>query len=36
VLGLDPYGLSFPSQGLNHRWIGPTDEGCVREELLQG
>lgn len=35
VLGLDPYRLSFPFQGLNHRLIGPTDEGRVREELLQ-
>jgi Protein of unknown function (DUF1501) len=34
LLGLDPYRLSFPFQGLNHRLIGPTDEGKIREELI--
>jgi uncharacterized protein (DUF1501 family) len=33
-LGLDPYHLSFPFQGLNARFIGPTDEGQIRSELL--
>jgi len=34
LLGLDPYRLSFPYQGLNQRLIGPTDEGRVRGEVL--
>ncbi len=34
MLGLDPYRLSFPFQGLNHRWIGPTDEGRIIQDLL--
>jgi len=34
LLGLDPYRLSFPYQGLNQRLIGPTDEGRVRREVL--
>jgi uncharacterized protein (DUF1501 family) len=34
LLGLDPFRLSFPFQGLNHRLIGPTDEGKIREELI--
>ena len=33
-VGLDPYALSFPFQGLNNRLIGPTDEGRVARELL--
>jgi uncharacterized protein (DUF1501 family) len=32
-LGLDPYRLSFASQGLNQRLIGPTDEGRVLKDL---
>ena len=32
--GLDPYGLSYPFQGLNNRLIGPTEEGKVIRELL--
>ncbi|HMP79901.1 MAG TPA: DUF1501 domain-containing protein [Pirellulaceae bacterium] len=35
VLGLDPYHLSFPFQGLNARWIGPTDEGRIQYDLLE-
>jgi uncharacterized protein (DUF1501 family) len=34
VLGLDPFKLNYPFQGLNARWIGPTDEGRVCEELF--
>ncbi len=34
LLGLDPYRLHFPHQGLKQRLIGPTDEGRVIEELL--
>jgi hypothetical protein len=33
-LGLDPYKLSYASQGLNQRLIGPTDEGRVLKDLL--
>jgi hypothetical protein len=33
-LGLDPYKLHYPYQGLNQRLIGPTDEGRVMRELL--
>lgn len=35
TLGLDPYHLSYPFQGLNARWIGPTDEGQVCHALLK-
>ncbi|MFN0199596.1 MAG: DUF1501 domain-containing protein [Planctomycetaceae bacterium] len=34
LVGLDPYKLSVPYQGLNQRLIGPTDEGRVRFELI--
>lgn len=34
ALGLDPYRLSYKYQGLDHRLIGPTDEGIVRKGLL--
>ena len=34
LLGLDPYELHFPYQGLKQRLIGPTDEGRVVRELL--
>jgi hypothetical protein len=33
-LGLDPYRLSYPFQGLQSRWIGPTDEGRIIRELI--
>ena len=33
-LGLDPYKLSHPFQGLNARLIGPTNNAVVRQELL--
>lgn len=33
-LGLDPYKLHYPYQGLNQRLIGPTDEGRVMKDLL--
>lgn len=33
-VGLDPYRLHYPYQGLNQRLIGPTDEGRVMRELL--
>ncbi len=33
-LGLDPYRLHYPYQGLNQRLIGPTDEGRVMKDLL--
>ena len=34
LLGLDPYALHYPYQGLRQRLIGPTDEGRVLGELL--
>jgi len=33
-IGLDPYKLHYPYQGLNQRLIGPTDEGRVIKEWL--
>ena len=33
-LGLDPHRFSFAYQGLNHRLIGPTDEGKVIRKIL--
>lgn len=32
--GLDPYRLSFSSQGLNNRLIGPSDEGRIVQSIL--
>ncbi len=34
LLGLDPYKLHFPFQGLNQRWIGPANTPQVRYELM--
>jgi hypothetical protein len=34
LLGLDPYKLHFPFQGLNQRLIGPTDEGRILRGIL--
>ncbi len=34
LMGLDPYRLSYPFQGLQQRLIGPTDDPKVRHELL--
>jgi hypothetical protein len=34
LLGLDPYSLSYPFQGLNQRLIGPSDEGRVLQGLM--
>lgn len=34
LLGLDPYRLSYPSQGLDMRLIGPTNEAKVIKKLL--
>ena len=34
LLGLDPYKLNFPFQGLNQRLIGPTDEGKILRGIL--
>lgn len=34
LMGLDPYKLSFPYQGLDQRLIGPTDEARIVKELL--
>ena len=34
LMGINPYKHSFAYQGLNHRLIGPTDEGKVISELL--
>lgn len=34
LLGLDPYRLSFPFQGLNQRWIGPANTPKVHHELI--
>ncbi len=33
-MGLDPYKLTYRTQGLNQRLIGPTNEGRVVRELL--
>ena len=33
-LGLDPYRLHYPYQGLNQRLIGPTNEGKVVKGIL--
>lgn len=33
-LGIDPYRFSYPFQGLQSRWIGPTDEGRIVREIL--
>ncbi|MBL8176327.1 MAG: DUF1501 domain-containing protein [Bryobacterales bacterium] len=33
-IGLDPYTLSYPFNGLNARLIGPTDEGKVIRDIL--
>ena len=33
-LGLDPYHLSYKSQGLNNRLIGPTNEGRILRAIL--
>ena len=34
LLGLDPYTFSYPHQGLDARWIGPSDEGKIRKDIL--
>jgi hypothetical protein len=34
LLGLDPFRLSYPFQGLNQRLIGPTDEGAVIKGII--
>ena len=34
LLGLDPYLLTFPYQGLRQRLIGPTGDAKIRKELL--
>lgn len=34
VLGLDPYRLTYPFQGLDNRLIGPTNDGRVLTDLL--
>jgi hypothetical protein len=34
LLGLDPYKLHFPFQGLNQRLIGPTGEGRILRGIL--
>ncbi|MBL8212595.1 MAG: DUF1501 domain-containing protein [Bryobacterales bacterium] len=34
LVGLDPYKLSFPFQGLNQRLIGPTNEGRIMKDIL--
>ncbi|MFP6878466.1 MAG: DUF1501 domain-containing protein [Roseibacillus sp.] len=33
-LGIDPHRFSYPYQGLDHRLIGPTDEGKVLRDIL--
>jgi len=33
-MGLDPFKLSFPYQGLDQRLIGPTDEARIVKEVL--
>lgn len=34
ALGLDPYRLSFPFQGLDQRLIGPSNQAVVRQDLF--
>ena len=34
LLGLNPYRLMFPYQGLDQRLIGPTDEGRIRRDVI--
>ncbi len=34
LMGIDPYKHSFAYQGLNHRLIGPTDEGQIVKKIL--
>ncbi len=34
AIGLDPFGLSFPTQGLNSRLIGPANTPRIVHELL--
>ena len=34
LLGLDPYSLSYPFQGLEQRLIGPTDDARVMSDVL--
>ncbi|MCA9227980.1 MAG: DUF1501 domain-containing protein, partial [Planctomycetales bacterium] len=34
LLGLDPYRFHYTYQGLNHRLIGPTEEGRVLNEIV--
>ena len=34
ILGLDPFKLSYPSQGLDERLIGPEGDAKVRREVL--
>jgi hypothetical protein len=34
LLGLDPYKLSYPFQGLNQRLIGPTNEARVIHDII--
>ncbi len=34
LLGLDPWKLTYPFQGLQQRLIGPEGEATVRRELL--
>jgi hypothetical protein len=34
LVGLDPHKFSYAYQGLNHRLIGPTDEGVVLKDII--
>ena len=34
LLGLDPYRLSYPFQGLEQRLIGPTNEAKIVRQIL--
>jgi hypothetical protein len=34
LLGMDPFRLSWPHQGLDARLIGPTDEARIRKEII--
>jgi hypothetical protein len=34
LLGMDPFRLSWPHQGLDARLIGPTDDARIRKEII--
>jgi len=34
LMGFDPYKFSYKYQGLNHRLIGPSNEGQIVKAIL--